>query len=79
VLAEMVRVLRPGGQILICVTRKSLLGRHIQLKWRTHLLTPDRATHWLENTGLTEVRILNVKNQAVFNQMSLVCVGQKPI
>lgn len=32
---ELLRVLRPGGVLVAVVTRKSLLGRYIQWRWRT--------------------------------------------
>ena len=54
-LAEMTRVLRPGGAMLLVVTRRSVAGLAIQLKWRVHLATPEIVSHWLEDCGLRRV------------------------
>ena len=43
---EMVRVLKPGGILLACLTRRSTLGMYIHLKWRTHRLTARDAESW---------------------------------
>lgn len=50
-LAEMRRVLRPGGWLVASMTRQSWLGAYIQTKWRTHRLTPERAVDWLTAAG----------------------------
>ena len=42
-LNEMVRVLKPGGLLIICLTRRSPLGMLVHLKWRTHRVTPTQA------------------------------------
>ncbi len=51
-LAEIRRVLRPGGQVVACITRHSWLGAYIQAKWRTHRLTREQADRWLCQAGL---------------------------
>src|SRR5262249_47123766 len=50
-LNEMVRVLKPGGLLLACFTRRSVLGMMVHLKWRTHRLTPAQAQSWLWKAG----------------------------
>lgn len=38
---ELLRVLRPGGVLVAVVTRKSLLGRYIQWRWRIRCFDAD--------------------------------------
>jgi len=45
-LREMVRVLRPGGRLVLCVTARSLFGLYVHLNWRTQL----RAISWWRET-----------------------------
>ena len=46
-LREMVRVLKPGGLLVACITRRSALGMLVHLKWRTHRVKPAQAESWL--------------------------------
>ncbi|MEM7541175.1 MAG: class I SAM-dependent methyltransferase, partial [Pseudomonadota bacterium] len=55
-LKEMRRVLKPGGWLVACFTRTSLLGRYVQLKWRTHRLSDQLAQSWLQEAGLQPQR-----------------------
>lgn len=54
-LAEMRRVLRPGGWVVTCLTRESWLGAYIQAKWRTHRVNPARAARWLRAAGMQPI------------------------
>lgn len=76
-LAEMNRVLKPGGLLIACITRRSALGRFIQLKWRTHRVAPDQAQRWLAESGLDDVRCLAVGDGAIAPRLSIACVGTK--
>ena len=78
-LDEMVRVLKPGGLLVVCLTRRSPLGMYVHLKWRTHRVTPDQAETWLLGSGLENARCLPFDDRAVCRQLSLACVGRKPI
>jgi len=78
-LAEMVRVLKPGGLLVLCLTRHSPLGMLVQLKWRTHRVTPAQAEGWLRESGLTNARSLSLDGRAVARQLSVACAGRKPI
>lgn len=77
-LAEMVRVLTPGGRLVACLTRRSALGAYVHLKWRTHRVTPAEAEGWLGASGLRDVRCLPVDAHALSRQLSLACIGRKP-
>ncbi|MBM1690614.1 class I SAM-dependent methyltransferase [Sulfitobacter geojensis] len=54
-LAEMVRVLKPGGVVFLCVTRRSLFGALVQLLWRTWAITEKEGIAWLSASHLVEV------------------------
>lgn len=77
-LNEMVRVLKPGGILIACVTRQSLVGMMIRLKWRTHGVTPERAKHWLECSGLENTRCYRLGERLLPRQLSVACIGHKP-
>ena len=54
-LAEMIRVLKPGGMVFFCVTRPSLFGTLVQLLWRTWAITEQQGLAWLHATQLVDV------------------------
>ncbi|MFT5800029.1 MAG: 2-polyprenyl-3-methyl-5-hydroxy-6-metoxy-1,4-benzoquinol methylase [Candidatus Azotimanducaceae bacterium] len=54
-LAEMVRVLKPGGMVFICLTRPSLFGALVQLVWRTWAITEQEGIAWLHASQLVDV------------------------
>jgi ubiquinone/menaquinone biosynthesis C-methylase UbiE len=54
-LAEMVRVLKPGGTVFLCVTRPSIFGAMIQLLWRTWAITEQEGIAWLNASQLEDV------------------------
>ena len=54
-LREMVRVLRPGGVLFACITRRSVFGTLIQLRWRTWVVSERRGIAWLRKSGLEDV------------------------
>lgn len=76
-LKEMRRTLKPGGWLMLCVTRESTLGSYIQLKWRTHRLTPERGESWLTAAGISAVR-MNLASSGWLRRTSIPCVGRKP-
>lgn len=77
-LAELVRVLKPGGLIVAFVTRQSFLGFALQLKWRIHALTPTKAAHWLRKQSLTRVQCLMPQQKRLSDYFSIACIGYKP-
>jgi len=54
-LAEMIRVLKPGGMVFLCVTRPSLFGALVQLLWRTWAITEQQGIAWLHASQLGDV------------------------
>lgn len=74
---EMVRVLKPGGLLIACLTRRSPLGIYVHFKWHTHRLTPTQAEGWLRQGGLDGARCLSFDDRALCRQLSLACVGRK--
>ncbi len=77
-LNEMVRVLKPGGLLIACLTRRSPLGMMVHLKWRTHRVTPTQAENWLRESGLEDARSLSFDHRTICQQLSVACVGKKP-
>lgn len=77
-LKEMMRVLRPGGTLIACVTRRSLLGLFIQLKWRTHRISRDQAVRWLVDAGLENTQGLSFAKRSLCQSLSVACIGTKP-
>ena len=78
-LGEMARVLKPGGLLIACLTRRSPLGAWVQLKWRTHRVTAGQAESWLSEAGLEGVRCRSFGRRSISRQLSLACVGTKPL
>jgi demethylmenaquinone methyltransferase/2-methoxy-6-polyprenyl-1,4-benzoquinol methylase len=75
---EMVRVLKLGGYLVACLTRRSVLGMFVRLKWRTHWVPPEQIQNWLSESGLQNAHCLVPEKHALFKQLSLACVGEKP-
>lgn len=78
-LGEMARVLKPGGLLIACLTRRSPLGAWVQLKWRTHRVTPAQAESWLSAGGLETVRCRSFGRRSISRQLSVACIGTKPL
>jgi demethylmenaquinone methyltransferase/2-methoxy-6-polyprenyl-1,4-benzoquinol methylase len=54
-LHEMVRVLKPGGIMFACMTRRSVFGTFVQLRWRTSMVSERQGTAWLREIGLEDI------------------------
>jgi ubiquinone/menaquinone biosynthesis C-methylase UbiE len=76
-LREMVRVLRPGGLLVACITRRSFGGLLVQLRWRTHRATPESAQGWLRECGLEQITPLALPAGRLCDWMSVACAGRK--
>ncbi len=77
-LSEMVRVLKPGGLLIACLTSRTVLGIMVHLKWRTHRVTPSQLESWLLAIGLENTKCLSFDNRSFCQRMSVACVGRKP-
>jgi len=76
-LAELHRVLKPGGVLVACVTQRSTAGAYIQLKWRTHRVDISTAQGWLWDCGFTAVSTLSFRAGSKASRLSYGYVGQK--
>lgn len=54
-LKEMIRVLKPGGMVFVCMTRRSVFGALIQLRWRTWAITERQGVAWLRDCQLADI------------------------
>ena len=78
-LNEMVRVLKPGGLLIVCLTSRSAFGMIVHLRWRTHRVTPAQAERWLLDCGLDNPHRLSPDDRAWRSGLSLACIGRKPL
>lgn len=76
-ISEMCRVLRPGGKLLLVLTRKSAFGTYIHLKWRTQRLDPGVVKTWLGQHGLGDLEELPVGQRAWTRLWSTAIAGRK--
>ncbi|MEM1065491.1 MAG: class I SAM-dependent methyltransferase [Pseudomonadota bacterium] len=77
-LAEMMRVTRPGGLVVACLTRAGLPGSLISMRWRTHLFTPATALLLFEAAGLRDVRVRPL-GAGWPGRLSLAVTGRTPM
>ncbi len=77
-LAEMVRATKPGGLVVACLTRASLPGALISMRWRTHLFTLRSARALFEAAGLVDVRARPL-GPGLPGRLSLAVTGRTPL
>jgi len=77
-LREMLRVLRPGGQLLTCITRNSIAGALIQLMWRTHRASPKTAMDWLKSSGFEQAVVIELPDHTAMSKLSCGYSAFKP-
>ncbi|MEM1047322.1 MAG: class I SAM-dependent methyltransferase [Pseudomonadota bacterium] len=78
-LREMVRVLKPGGLLIACMTRRSSLGAYVQWKWHTHQVSPAQGKRWLRECGLQAVCAVPFEKGTACRKMSIAFTGRRPI
>ncbi|WP_342074913.1 class I SAM-dependent methyltransferase [Yoonia sp. SS1-5] len=76
-LAELHRVLKPGGILVACVTQRSSAGVYIQLKWRTHRVDRSTACEWLWDCGFVHARAVDLQEGTKAQRFSCGYIGQK--
>ena len=76
-LAELCRVLKPGGFLIACITQRSSAGAYIQLKWRTHRVDEHTAKGWFHRSGLSSVRAIKLKDGSTARRFSTGYVAVK--
>src|SRR5215510_3849874 len=59
-LREMIRVLRPGGTLLLVTTRPSVPEAYLRLTWRYRTFDPQWLLHAMETGGLARPRCYSV-------------------
>ena len=77
-LAEMVRVLKPGGVVFVCMTRRSVFGMFIQLRWRTWAVTERQGVTWLRDCRLEDIGVEPIALGACAGQASTAFWARKP-
>lgn len=78
-LREMIRVLQPGGQLLLVMTRRSLLGSLLDAQWGLKCVTPKQIQQCLAEEGLVNVKIHQLAGPPWCRWMSLACSAEKPL
>lgn len=77
-LSEVFRVLKPGGVLITSLTRASLTGRLIQLKWRTHCLSRREGEQLHREAGFEAVQSWRRVGVPMFDLCSIVYQARKP-
>ena len=54
-LREMMRVLKPGGMLFVCMVRRSGFGAFIQMRWRTWAISERQGIAWLNACHLESI------------------------
>ena len=52
---EMIRVLKSGGMVFVCLTRPSIFGALVQFKWRTWAITEQQGIAWMQDCQLADM------------------------
>ncbi|MEL6572986.1 MAG: methyltransferase domain-containing protein [Pseudomonadota bacterium] len=77
VLAELYRVLKPGGVVIACITRRSWMGLMVQMLWRTHRVDIGLAERWLRGAGFVQVRAMSLDKDQAARRWSIGYVARK--
>ena len=78
-LCEMVRMLKPGGVLLACMTRRSVFGIFVQFRWRTWMVTERQGIAWLRESGLDGIEFQPIGLGFGAGRASTAFWAQKPV
>ena len=78
-LKEMMRVLKPGGRLFICMTRRSLFGALIQMRWRTWAVTEPQGLAWLRACRFSDIGFSHVNLGRLAGLASTAYWGRRPL
>jgi len=78
-LMEMIRVLKPGGRLFICMTRRSFFGALIQFRWRTWAVTAKQGVEWLSGSELDAVNFQFLDFGFLARRASIAFWARKPL
>ena len=78
-IAEMARVLKPGGLLFACMTRRSWFGTAIQLLWRTWAVTAVEGVRWLTVCQLVDIGLCTVSLGALAGGASIAFWARRPV
>jgi demethylmenaquinone methyltransferase/2-methoxy-6-polyprenyl-1,4-benzoquinol methylase len=74
-LEEMVRVLKPGGLLFVCL---SSIGEFIQWRWRTWAISEAQGVAWLESCQLEDITSQPVNLGSWLGAASIAFWGHRP-
>ncbi len=77
-LAEMIRVLKPGGMVFVCMTRRSVFGALVQLRWRTWAITERHGIAWLRALRLADIGFRPVNLGSYAGEASMAFWARRP-
>ncbi|GAB5509211.1 MAG: hypothetical protein Rhims3KO_06120 [Hyphomicrobiales bacterium] len=77
-LKEMVRVLKPGGILFVCLTRRSKFGAFIQMWWRTWAITEQQGVAWLQVCRLKDIGFQPIRLGSCAGQASTAFWARRP-
>lgn len=77
-LKEMVRVLKPGGMLFVCLTRRSKFGAFIQMKWRTWAIKEQQGVAWLQACQLEDIGFQPILMGSCAGQASIAFWARRP-
>jgi ubiquinone/menaquinone biosynthesis C-methylase UbiE len=75
-LREMRRVLKPGGRLLVVVTRRGILGSLLQIRWPIHKTGGPELRRWLRESGFSRMRVIRLDGP-LCRRMSVACLAVK--
>lgn len=77
-LKEMVRVLKPGGILFVCLTRRSKFGAFIQMRRRTWAITEQQGVAWLQVCRLKDIGFQPIRLRSCAGQASTAFWARRP-